>query len=623
MRFYVAILCAMPAVLAAQQVDDRQGAIPPPEPRYEVRVERSVMVPMRDGVRLSTDIYFPVEAGDPLPVILIRTPYNKKRFYDRQWFGPYMFAGQGYIVAVQDTRGKWESEGEFVMSAAETRDGYDAVDWLAQQPWSTGEIGTYGCSYLGEVQYQQARLQHPALRAIIPQAAGPTEYRYFALVDGGAMELATAVGWYRTYGSKVYYRPPAGTTREEFLRMVDYFNPGPVLPDVDLATLLWSLPTIDIMTKAGGPPSDYEDIMSHPLGDPYWDGLGYIKNSDRFDVPALHVNSWYDFGVGETLELFNQMRTNAESARGRDNQFAVISPTTHCGSEATTGRTMVGERDVGDARFHYWNLYVRWFDHWLKGVDNGVTDRSKLEIYVMGKNVWREEQEWPLARTQFTNYYLHSDGRANSLFGTGTLSLEKPDDEQSDQYVYDPAAPVPTVGGTICAGCAGGGTIEGAVDQTDVETRQDVLVYTTPPLEEGVEVTGPIQLVLYVSSSARDTDFTGKLVDVYPDGTAFNVQEGILRARYREDYEKTVFMESGEVYELRIDLHATSNFFGPGHRIRLEVSSSNFPRFDRNLNTGGKNYDETEWVVAENRVHHSSGYASHLILPVILPVDAR
>ena len=618
MSGWLATLLLLWPVSPASHVVTQEGVIPPPDPKYEVRVERSVFVPMRDGVRLSTDLYFPIGGGDRLPVILLRTPYNKKLFYQRAWPGAYELAGQGYIVAVQDTRGKFESEGEYVMAADDTRDGYDAVDWLAKQPWSTGKVGTYGCSYLGEVQYQQARLQHPALRAMIPQGAGPTEYRYFGVTDGGAMELAAIVGWFRERGSKIYYRPPSGTPREKFLRTVDYFNPEPVLPEVDYAELLWSLPTIDILKNTSAPPTDYEDIMSHPPGDPYWDSLGYIKGTDRYDVPVLHINSWYDFGVGETLKLFNQLRTNAETARARDNQFAVISPTTHCQSErATTEHTMVGHRDMGDARFDFWDLYIDWFDYWLKGIENGVTDRAKLAIYVMGENRWRDEQEWPLGRTVYTNYYLHSDGRANSRFGTGTLSREAPRDEAPDRYVYDPDSPVPTAGGTICAACARGDAVEGPMDQSELETRHDVLVYTTQPLLEGVEVTGPLEVVLYVSSSAKDTDFTAKLIDVYPDGTAFNLQDGIMRARYREDYRRPVFMEPGEVYAVRINLHATSNYFHPGHRIRLEISSSNFPRFDRNLNTGGNNYDETSWVVAENVVHHSREYPSHVRLPLI------
>jgi putative CocE/NonD family hydrolase len=591
------------------------------EPKYEVRLEKSVMVPMRDGVKLSTDLYFPEEAEEPLPTVLIRTPYNKKpgrREGSPTWF----FAGQGYVVAVQDKRGKFESEGEYVVSGGDDRDGYDTVDWLAKQTWSNGKVGTYGCSYLGDVQIFQATLRNPHLAAMIPQASGSSigsageRYTYFGVRMGGALELAGGVGWFRQYGSKLYYRPPANTPHSELVETAEYFNPAPVLPEIDYKEIWWSLPVIDMMKKAGAPPTDWEPYYSLEPTDPWWDQFAYLTDEDRFDVPALFVNSWYDFGIADTLYQFGLFRRNAESARARDNQFVIISPTAHCASERATEKTIVGARDLGDARLDYWNIYLNWFDHWLKGIPNGVTSMPKVQYYVMGRNVWQSADSWPVPGTELTTYYLHSAGDANSRFGSGTLTPDPPGNEPSDRYTYDPATPVPSVGGPLC--CTGTPDAPaGAFDQSGVEMRNDVLVFTTPELDEGIEVTGPLQAVLYVSSSARDTDFTVKLVDVYPDGTAFNVQEGILRARYREGFDKKVWMEPDGVYEVRIDLQATSNYFGPGHRVRLEVSSSNFPRFDRNLNTGGNNYDETEWVVARNTVHHSRRYPSHLVLPVV------
>jgi len=597
-----------------------------PPARYRVRLEKSVMVPMRDGVKLSTDLYFPEGAQGKLPVILVRTPYDKNPWRqprDASTLGgiaapSYIFAGLGYVVAVQDVRGKFESEGEYVYAGGDIKDGYDATGWAATQPWSNGKVGTYGCSYLGETQYQQAIERHPQLSAMIPQAAGPMQYRAGGGINGGALELASLVGWFRMRGSKIYYRPPPGTPREVFLATSDFFKTEPTLPNIDYGRIWSSLPVIDMLKKAGSPPTDFEDMVSHPFGDPWWDKTSYIRPTDRFDVPTLHVNSWYDYGVGETLKLFNQMRVNADSPKGRDNQFAIISPTTHCRSESTTEHTVVGRRALGDARLDHLGIYYRWYEHWLKGADNGVTAMPKLQIYVMGANRWRSEHEWPLARTRFTNYFLRSDGRANSRFGTGSLNVVEPKNEPSDEFVHDPGTPVPTTGGALCTGCAHSSEIiDGALDQSDVETRQDVLVYTTPALEQAVEITGPLEAVLYVSSSAVDTDFSVKLVDVYPDGVAYNLQEGILRARYREGFERKVLMKPGEVYQLRINLHATSNYFAAGHRIRLEVSSSSFPRFDRNLNTGGNNYDETTWVVARNTIHHSAKYPSHLVLPVI------
>ncbi len=611
--------------LAFTPAEATKPRFPLPEAKYKVRVEKSVMIPMRDGIKLSTDLYFPEEADEKLPVIVVRTPYNKnvwrKATPGHPYYAAYMFAGQGYVFAVQDCRGKFESEGDYIVLVDDVKDGYDMVTWAANQSWSNGKVGRYGCSYMSENQMVQVRVKNPHLKAMIPQAGAAigsagNRYRFFAVMNGGTIELAPAVGWFFNNGSKIYFRPPPGTPRSEFLEISKFFSPVPVLPEIDYRMIWKSLPLIDMMKKAGAPPTDFEDFVSHEPADPWWDQFGHIKDTDRFDVPALHVNSWYDFGVAETLYLFNLFRTNADSDLARDNQFVIISPTTHCASEIATEQTIAGERNVGDAQFDYWGTYLRWFDYWLKGIDNGITGMPKVQIYVMGKNEWRDEQEWPLARTKYTKYYFHSDGHANSRFGSGILSTRKPGPEPPDRFVYDPKTPVLSVGGPIC--CTG--TLDappGSYDQSEVEMRSDMLVYTTPVLEEGIEVTGKLQVVLYVSSSALDTDFTAKLVDVYPDGTAYNVQEGILRARYREGFAKKVWMKPGEVYDVKVDLHATSNYFGPGHRIRVEISSSNFPRFDRNLNTGGNNFDETEWVIAKNTIHHSKRYSSHIILPIV------
>ena len=331
-----------------------------------------------------------------------------------------------------------------------------------------------------------------------------------------------------------------------FSEITDLFDPAPARPDVNPRDLWRILPVRDLMKKAGAPPSDWEAVLGYELADPWWDAFPYLKGDERIDVPALFVNSWYDFGVAETLFEFNFFKQHAVSGRARENQFVIISPMTHCRSEVASESTVVGEREMGDARLDYWNIYLRWFDYWLRGIDSGVTDMPKVQYYVMGRNEWASSEAWPLPETRFTKYYLHSNGRANSGRGTGTLSMGVPASEPSDAFVYDPATPVPSRGGPVC--CTGTPDApEGSFDQSDVEMRHDVLVYSTPPLDQGIEVTGPLEVVLYVSSSARDTDFTAKLVDVYPDGRAFNVQEGILRARYREGFDKKVWMEPDEV----------------------------------------------------------------------------
>lgn len=603
----VAVAAALALLLAPRLIRLARRPVPMPEPRHAVRLEEDVRVPMRDGVALSTDLYFPESVDAPLPVVLMRTPYDKSR-QRGEGRPPRMFAGQGYVVAVQDVRGRHASDGEFrVSSAQEGLDGYDTVSWLAAQSWSNGRVGTFGCSYLGEVQYMLAALRHPNHAAAIPQSGcawGGSGVSAFGFRRYGVLELAGAFGWFRTNGSKVFPVPP--------------------LPSIDYARALRDLPVGDLLRTHGGPPSDFEDLASRPASDPFWDYLGDITPEDRFDVPALHVNSWYDPTPRSTLALFNVMRTNAESAQARDNQFLLMSPAGHCESEQLRWPTRLGRRWLGDARFDYWGLYVRWFDHWLKGIDNGVTDEPRVRLYVMGRDEWRAESEWPLARTRFTPYYLTSDGRANTRDGGGALATATPTAEGADEFVYDPYDPVPTRGGTLC--CVGGLDADpGAFDQSDIERREDVLGYTTPPLPEDLEVTGPVEALLYVSSSVSDTDFTAKLVDVYPDGRAFNIQEGIARARYRQGLDREVWMSPGEVYEIRIDLEATSNVFVAGHRIRLEVSSSSFPRWERNLNTGGRNHDETHGVSARNRVHHSSRYPSRVLLPVIPPepTDSR
>jgi len=573
-----------------------------PAPKSQVRIERDVMLKMRDGVRLATDLYMPVGKGAKLPAILIRTPYNKAPFRggDSDAHG---LAGQGYVVAVQDLRGKYLSEGDYSEFAGDATDGYDTTDWLSRQPWSNGKVGTYGCSYLGDVQILQAPQRHPNLKAMIPRAAGASvgsaggRYYYFGSRKAGTWELASGLGWYANAGSKVRGKPAQN------------------IPDSTLRKFWATLPLLGMVERAGGPPTDWDDLVSRELNDPWWDRFGSLKDDDRFNVPALHIDSWYDYGVAEVLLEFNLFRSNAESSVAGDNQFAIISPGNHCQSESLGEHTVIGEREMGDARFEFYPLYLKWFDHWLKGADNGVTARPKLMLYIMGRNEWRAEQEWPLARTAYTRYYLHSDGHADTRLGTGTLSTAVPGTEPSDGYTYDPADPVPSRGGPVC--CTGDSEAEGSYDQSKIEMRPDVLVYTTPVLKNGIEVTGPLQAVLYVSSSARDTDFTAKLVDVYPDGAAYNVQEGILRSRYREGFTRKVWMEPDKVYELMVDLEVTANYFGPGHRIRVEISSSNFPRFDRNLNTGGNNYDETKWLAAQNRIHHSATHASYLLLPVI------
>ncbi len=597
----------------------------PLQPQFEVRRVPSRQVPMRDGVRLSTDLYFPVGAPNRAPVILIRTPYDKSQLVGSRTVE--MFASQGFVVAVQDHRGKYESEGEFfAYPDTDRQDGYDTVEWLVNQSWSSGKIGTYGCSYLGEVQYELAAMRHPNHIAAIPQSgASPYDQGHwwgFGFRSAGAFELAAALAWNRMAASKVHYGPPPHVDREAWFasEAAAYFSTRPNVPEIDLMAVLKSLPVVDMIDKAKSPPTEFANWVSHERDDPYWDRQGRVTEDDRFDLPALHVNSWYDPLTRGSFDMVDLFKRHSLSARSRNNQVLIMLPTSHCRSESATAQIIVGERNMGDARLAYERIYLSWFRHWLMGGqfsenDIQVEALPPFILYVMGKNRWRTAHSWPIEGTSFRTYYFDSGGKANSRYGDGVLTESVPGDSPPDHYSYDPEVPTPARGGSIC--CTGGAVPEGAVDQRPLEVRSDLLAYTTAPLKSGLEVTGPIHARLYVSSDAPDTDFVVKLTDVAPDGTSYIIQEGIMRARYRQGYDSQVMMADGELYEIEVDLQATSNWFAPGHRIRVLVASANFPRWDRNLNTGGKNWDESEGIVANNTIHHSAQYPSHIVLPVL------
>lgn len=594
-----ALLLAL--LLPVSAAGQAEPPIPPPPPRNEYTLERDVMVPMRDGVRLATDLYRPTTGGPRFPVILIRTPYDKSAM-------PFVttpakfFAGQGYVVAAQDVRGKFRSEGEFTVQVNDAEDGYDTIDWIARQPWSAGKVGTYGCSYMGEVQLLAAKQGHPAHAAMIPQsstgALGPAGgfYTNWGTYEGGTITLSALFGWMGGAGSKV-----KGRTGD--------------LARLDFASMLKSLPVATMAERAGYPPSDFRDFVTHPPADPYWERMRYVRDDDRFDVPALHVNSWFDVTPEQTLYLFNLMRQRSASARARDHQYVIMSPTPHCLSEAAGNPTMAGDRAFGDARLPYFQVYLDWFDHWLKGIDNGVTRRPRVQYYVMGANEWRSAPSWPVPGMTPTRFHLAASTSALTAAGDGRLSRETPSPGR-DSFRYDPGDPFPSRGGTVC--CTGNPKDQpGAFDQRDLEGRRDLLVYTTAPLERPLTIAGTVTAVLYVSSDRRDTDFVAKLIEVDSAGRSWNVANGVLRARYRQGMARPELLTPGEVVRLEVSLKATAHRFAAGHRIRLWVTSSDFPLHDRNLNTGGDNVTETSWLVATNTVHYGGRQASYLLLPVL------
>ena len=584
-------------------------------------IEKKMMVPMRDGIRLATDIYLPKTAEGPLPTIFLRTPYNFNKLGERSLKAIIEAVEHGYAYVQQNERGKFFSEGEWEILGFPRTDGYDALEWIAAQPWSNGKVGTIGCSSSAEWQLALAAMDHPAHAAMVPMASGAGIGRVGPFHEmgnwykGGVFQMLFG-SW--LYGVQNTQRPrlPEGLSREDVIRLSRYFDLAPEMPEVDWAESFEHLPLVTMMEEVEGPKGMFAEFIQRFPDDPAWFEGGLYHDNEPWGVPALWMNSWYDISQGPNLALFNHIRANAEDPEVRDGQYVVIAPTPHCRFKTEDKQTLVGERDMGDVRFDYDELTYRWFDYWLKGEQNGVLDDiPRVQFYTMGLNQWQSADSWPPAEAQIETWYLDSDGRANSLFGDGRLTTTPPETDEPDRFPYDPMVPVLSVGGGVC--CTGEAVEPGSFDQRSSEARHDILVYTSEPLAEAVEITGTIGVTLYVGSDARDTDFSVKLVDVHPDGTAFNLDDTIQRARFREGYDKQVFMEPGEVYELEVSPMSTSALIDKGHRIRIEVSSSNFPRFARNLNTGGNNWDETEGVVAMNVVHHSVEYPSQVRLPIV------
>ena len=409
---------------------------------------------------------------------------------------------------------------------------------------------------------------------------------------------------------------PDDATQEELIRVSRSFDLAPERPVVDWKEAFSYLPVEDIIRNVDGPIGAYERMITRAPNDPEWYQGGLYHDDMDFGVPSLWICSWFDVSIGPNLELFNHVRNHASDPEVRDNQYLIIAPTSHCGYQRVSENTIVGEREMGDARLDYDRIMNGWMDYWLKGENQGfLNDLPRIQYFTMGLNRWQMAETWPPEGMEMKTLYLNSGGDANTLNGDGTLDAKPLKKDIPDLFRYDPFDPVPSHGGNVC--CTGGVIQPGSFDQREMEQREDILVYTTEPLEKGMEVSGFIEATLYVSSDARDTDFTIKLLDVYPDGRAFNLDETIFRARYREGFDKEVLMEEGEVYTIEMSPMSTSNYFDEGHRIRIEVSSSNFPRFERNLNTGGRNYNETEAVVATNRIHHSKQYPSQIRIPVI------
>ena len=579
-----------------------------PKP-YAVTFDSDIPILLRDGTVTYADVFRPRARGR-FPALLQRTPYDKSSPQSRTGtLDAVRAAMNGYAVVIQDVRGRYASQGEFYTFVNEMDDGHDSVEWVAGQPWCTGKVGMYGVSYVGATQWLAAKAGAPSLSAIAPGVTASNYHEGWAW-QGGAFELGFNLSWAvgpLTWGNWASLARRLGLSpdrQEELLRTKD-----------GLTSRYNHLPMHDLPDLGDGLAPYYYDWLAHPEYDDYWKRLSIEESHPDIRVPAFNFGGWYDIFLAGTIRNFALMRQMGATEEARQGQRLVLGPWIHGGAPShVTGEYNFGTRAAADA-MDLRGLTLRFYDHWLRGEDNGVMDEQPVLLFVMGENVWRRESEWPLARAENTKYFLRSRGSANTLHGDGWLTPASPSDEPPDVYRYNPLDPVPTRGGGLC--CDPAFMASGAFDHRPIEARPDVLVYSTQPLAEDVEVTGPVTVTLYASSSAVDTDFTAKLLDVEPCGYARNLTDGILRARYRSSRTAQSFLDPGAVYRFDVDLVATSNLFKKGHRIRLEVSSSNFPRFDRNANTGGPIGADTHVVSALQTVHHTREYPSHVTLPVV------
>jgi putative CocE/NonD family hydrolase len=561
---------------------------------FAVTFEPDVAMKTRDGVTLYADVFRP-KADGRFPVLLQRTPYGKSNDISIALRG----AARGYVMIVQDVRGRFASEGEWYVFKHESEDGYDAVEWAAALPYSNGKVGMFGGSYVGATQMLAAIAHPPHLAGICPFVTG-SNYHENWTYQGGAFEQWFSESWTSRLAKDTFDR--------QLTRATDAVVGDSQLPLASYPLFNTSgFRTSELMASLA---PYYLDWLAHPAYDDYWRAWSIQEHYADITVPMLSIAAWYDIFQGGSLQNYVGLKNQAGSEAARGGQHLLVTLGGHAGQERK-----VGDVDFGAvAEFNDDDATLDWYDYLFKGAQNEFAQKP-VTIFVMGLNQWRQEDDWPLARAKNTKYFLHSQGAANSAGGNGSLSTKAPNSEPPDHYVYDPANPVPTIGGPLC--CDPAHLKPGARDQRPAETRADVLVYSTRAFPEDVEVTGPVNVELYVESSALDTDFTAKLVDVGPDGFARNLTDGIIRARYRDSREKAELLKPGEVYKLTIDLWSTSNVFLKGHALRLEISSSNFPRFDRNLNTAESPESGQQFISATNVIFHDHKHPSALILPIV------
>jgi predicted acyl esterase len=576
--------------------------------RFGYRVDRDVRLRMPDGTELAASVYLPRKQDAKLATILVRVPYNR-RAYPPSLNAAERFARAGYAVVLEDLRGTGDSQGRLLPYESAITDGSATLDWIAAQPWSNGRVGTWGCSALGETQYVLSRSHHPALRAIAPSGAGGAigsaagRYSYFGVYEGGIFQLASGFGWFVDYGASDPHAAP--------------------MPPLDIPSAIAGLPVAGLVQRHRPGPNGYDEFMRLGLTDPHWHELGYLDDTDVPSQPTFELNTWGDQSVGDTLAFDESLRRRAPSgAAALPERHLVIGPGNHCHvKEAGSGDVeMFGELPVRHGDPEAFELSLRWFDHWLRDSGDGLAALPPLRYFMLVEDRWLDATRWPPAEAVPQRWYLDGAGRANGVGGDGLLVPDAPARAAADAFDYDPQHPVPSRGGPMC--CTGNPDDHaGPASQKDVEARADVLVYTSPVLQAPLRIAGPLHAVLTVSSSALDTDFVARLVDVAPDGSTLSIQEGALRARYREGIDRPKPLPPGEPVALTIDMRSIAWRVAAGHRLRLDVTSSSFPRLERNLNTGGDNARETTIVVARNRVLHGGATPSYVEL-ALLPADA-
>lgn len=568
-----------------------------PAQSYRVIIRQNVPVRMRDGVILRADVYRPDAAGK-FPVLLERTPYNKAGEVETAAED----AARGYVVVIQDCRGRYASAGEWYPFKHESDDGYDTVEWAAALPHSDGHVGMFGGSYVGATQMLAAIAHPPHLAGIFPFVTASNYHRNWTY-QGGALTQWFDESW--TSGLA------QNTLDREVARDTDAMQGARTLPLEDYSLFPEPSAAGEAGLRALAP--YFLDWIHHPAYDSYWKQWSIEADYSRIRVPAFHTGGWYDLFLDGTLRNFTGIQAHGGTEAARKNQRLMIVVGGHAGMGRKVGDVDFGAQSLVDMNA----IMLRWYDYLLKGAHNGMDTAKPVKYFLMGVDQWREADSWPPPDAHPTPFYLHSEGKANTSSGDGSLSSNEPGSEAPDRFLYDPSNPVPTIGGRLC--CDSEHLEPGARDQRPNEARADVLVYSTPVFKHDFTITGPITLTLYASSSAVDTDLTAMLVDVDPDGFARNLTGGIIRARYRDSMERAEFMKPGTIYKFTIDLWDTGNVFLAGHRLQLYVSSSDFPRFDRNLNTRDNPEAGSRWVKARNTIYHDAAHPSALVLPVVTP----